>query len=93
MEIKKLWNTWRHTIALHGTLEIKMVTPINQDRQSLIQMETKEDAVGEIIKMRGVNQDGLEIYVVIELIGRKELISQYRFETQKHVGIVLRTID
>jgi hypothetical protein len=93
VEIKKLWNTWRHSIALHGTLEIKMVMPINNDVKNIVQIEAEEVNVGEKIKMRGLNHDGLEIYVVIELIGKKELIERYHFEVNKHVGIVIKTID
>ncbi len=90
MSIKKLLGTLRQRIALHATLEIKMLTPINNTARDLVQLG---EPVCEKMKMRGTTGEGIEVYVEIELIGDAGAMDKFHFELGKHVGLVLRTID
>ena len=39
------------------------------------------------------NADGVEIYLYLELIGRRYDLEKYRFNLGKHAGLVLRVIE
>lgn len=82
--------TKRHQ-ALHATLEVKMITPINNGTQELVQ-------AGEIqpkyqLKLRGKCGDGIEVSLDLELIGDPHVLDKYQFMVGDHLGMVLRAID
>ena len=58
--------TKRHH-ALHATLEVKMITPINNNSQELVQ--ASEIIPRYLLKLKGKSGDGVEVGLDIELIG------------------------
>ena len=90
MIIQKLLETLRHRIALHATLEIKMLTSINNTERDLVKLG---EPTCEKMKMRGTTGEGIEVYVEIELIGESGALDKFHFALGKHVGLVMRTID
>lgn len=76
----------RH-IALHTTLEIKMITPINNHSQELVQASKPRHHM----KLIGKCGDGIE--VALELIGDPHALDKYQFMVGDHLGLVLRAID
>jgi hypothetical protein len=96
MLIKNLFLPWRQNVALHATLETKVVTQIDHQSRELVQLETAPDeasAVKSQLEFRGKTRDGIEVYCDIELIGPSNLLKQFQFTEGKHVGLVLRAID
>lgn len=96
MLIKNPFGIWRQNVALHVSLETKLVTSIDSQSRGMVQLETtpeKSDAVKSQLKFRGKTRDGIEVYVDIELIGPSNMLKQFQFEEGKHVGLVLRAID
>jgi hypothetical protein len=89
MTIKQFLKTWRHNVALSAMLEIKRVTPIN----SKLRDHIKIGNIQEGIKLQGKTDEGVEVYIEIELIGAPELLNKFRFEAGKHAGFVLSAID
>lgn len=77
-------------LALHATLEIKMITVINNASQKLVKLEqpTKEK-----MKLRGTTGNGIDVYIDMELVGSPMDLEQFRFEVGHHLGMVLRLID
>lgn len=80
----------RHT-ALHTTLEVKMITPLNNDTQELVQ--ASEIIPRYHLKLKGTCGDGVEVGIDIELIGDPQVMEKYQFEIGDHLGLVLRAID
>lgn len=76
--------------SLHATLEIKMITVVNNSSQELIKLghPTKEK-----MKLRGTTGNGIDVYIDMELIGSPDELAQFRFEVGHHLGMVLRLID
>jgi hypothetical protein len=89
MTLKSLLNTWRHNIPLTATLEIRRISPINNAERDLVQIGTG----GERLKLQGVGEDSIDVYIDIEVIGDPAMLRKFRFELGKHVGIVIRVID
>jgi hypothetical protein len=85
--IRSFLKTFQQNIALSAALEIKQVFPINDAKRELVKLG------GERIKLQGRTDEGVEVYIEIELIGAPELLSKFRFEAGKHAGFVLRAID
>ena len=90
MIIKRLFETLRHHIALHATLEVKMFELINNATRDLVRLG---EPMGHKIKLRGTTGEGIEVYVDIELIGESGALDKFHFAIGKHVGLVMRTID
>lgn len=67
-------------LALHATLEVKMITSLNNASQ-------------ELVKLSGTCGDGITVAIDLELIGSHESLSRFRFEVGSHLGMVLRLID
>lgn len=88
--LKEFLDTWRHNIALHATLEIKRISPINNNERQIVRMEV---GAPERLKLQGQTTDGVDIYIDLELLGTQEMLRKFRFEAGKHVGLVLRVID
>lgn len=82
--------TKRHT-ALHATLEVKMITPINNNSQELVQ--ASEIIPRYLLKLKGKCGDGVEVGLDIELIGDPHVLEKYQFQVGDHLGLVLRAID
>ena len=77
-------------LALHATLEIKMITVLNNDTQKVVKLG---EPTREQMKLRGTTGDGIEVYHEMELIGSAEALSKFRFQIGHHLGMVLRLID
>lgn len=92
MSLKSLLDTWRHNIALHATLEIKRIDPINHNEREIV---TLVGQASDIIKLQGANDEGIDVYINIEVevLARPDLIRKYKFAVGKHAGLVLRAID
>jgi hypothetical protein len=86
---RKLIDTIKQHAALHVSLEIKMVRPINDERRELVQLKGS----GQHVKLFGTTADGIECYVEIELLGKPDELERFHFTAGKHAGLVLRTID
>ena len=82
--------TKRHN-ALHATLEVKMITPINNNSQELVQ--ASEIIPRYLLKLKGKSGDGVEVGLDIELIGDPHVLEKYQFMVGDHLGLVLRAID
>lgn len=82
--------TKRHH-ALHATLEVKMITPINNDTQELVQ--ASEIIPRYQLKLRGTNGEGIDVSLDLELIGDPHVLDKYQFMVGDHLGLVLRAID
>ncbi len=80
----------RH-IALHATLEVKMITPLNNATQELVQ--ASEIIPRYQLKLKGTCGDGIEVALDIELIGDPHVMEKYQFELGDHLGLVLRAIE
>jgi hypothetical protein len=96
MLIKNLFLPWRQNVALHVSLETKVVTQIDHKSRELVQLETapaEANTIKSQLKFRGKTRDGIEVYVDIELIGPSSMLKQFQFTEGKHVGLVLRAID
>lgn len=76
--------------AFHASLEIKQVKTINADTRDLVKLEL---TCHEHLKLYGKNADGVEVYLNLELIGRRADLEKYRFDLGKHAGLVLRVIE
>lgn len=77
-------------LALHATLEIKMITALNNETQEMVQLG---EPTCEKMKLRGTTGNGIDVYIDMELIGSPEALDQFRFEVGHHLGMVLRLID
>ncbi len=77
--------------ALHATLEVKMITPINNNSQELVQ--ASEIIPRHQLKLRGKTGDGIDVSLDIELIGDPYVLDKYQFMVGDHLGLVLRAID
>ena len=77
-------------LALHATLEIKMITVINAETQGLIKLGAP---TCEKMKLSGTTGDGIVVAIDMELIGSHEALNKFRFEVGHHLGIVMRWID
>lgn len=77
--------------ALHATLEVKMITPINNASQELVQ--ASEIIPRYQLKLRGKCGDGINVSLDIELIGDPHVLDKYHFMVGDHLGLVLRAID
>ena len=82
--------TKRHT-ALHATLEVKMITPINNNSQELVQ--ASDIIPRHQLKLRGKTGEGIEVSLDLELIGDFHVLEKYQFLVGDHLGLVLRAID
>lgn len=91
--LKELFDTWRHNIALHATLEIKRISPINNNERDLVRIGAGDQNNPLCLKLQGVTQDGIDVYIDVELLGTPEMLNKFRFAPGKHVGLVLRVID
>jgi hypothetical protein len=87
--MKQLVTTHRQNIALALILDIKQITPINNNARDLVKIGDSAEG----IKLQGVTDEGINVYIEIELIGDPALLKKYRFEIGKHAGFVLRAID
>lgn len=79
----------RHT-ALHATLEVKMITPINNNSQELVKAS---DIPRYQIKLYGKSGEGIDVSLDLELIGDPNVLDKYQFLVGDHLGLVLRAID
>lgn len=87
---------WRQNIALHATLMTKEVIRIDANTRHLVPMDNQpsaENLASLKLKCPGKTQDGIEVFVNIELIGAPHLLHQFKFKEGQHVGLVLRAID
>ncbi len=90
MLIRNLFAPWRHNVAIHATLITREVTPIDGATRELVAMDNGEKIH---MKFRGETNDGIEVFVDLELIGPPELLKQFQFKHGQHAGMVLRAID
>lgn len=96
MNIKNLFHPWRQNVALHATLITKEVIRIDGNTRDMVPLDNSVSAqqvTSLKLKCPGRTQDGIEVFVNIELIGPPYLLQQFQFKEGKHVGLVLRTID
>ena len=84
--------TKRHN-ALHATLEVKMITPINNNSQELVQ--ASKIIPRHKLKLQGTTGDGINVSLELELelIGDPNVMDKYQFMVGDHLGLVLRAID
>ena len=82
--------TLQNNLALHSTLEIKMITVINGATQGLVKLGAP---TSELMKLSGTTGDGILVAIDMELIGSPEALNRFRFEVGHHLGMVLRLID
>ena len=80
----------QNNLALHATLEIKMITIMNNDTQKVVKLG---EPTRELMKLRGTTGEGIDVYLDMELIGSPEALNRFRFEVGHHLGMVLRLID
>ena len=85
--MRKTINT---NLALHSTLEIKMITVINAATQGLVKLGAP---TCEKMKLSGTTGDGIVVAIDMELIGSQDALSKFSFEVGHHLGMVLRLID
>lgn len=90
MSLKEIYSQWRHN-ALHATLEVKIITPINNDSQELVLASDIKPR--HQLKLRGKTGDGIDVYLYIELIGDAQVLEKYQYMVGDHLGLVLRAID
>ena len=77
--------------ALHATLEVKMITPINNNSQELVQ--ASEIIPRHQLKLQGTTGDGINVSLELELIGDPNVLDKYQFMVGDHLGLVLRAIE
>jgi hypothetical protein len=88
--IKQLIDTWRHNIALHATLEIKRISPINNNEREIVTMSVGNP---ERLKLQGKADEDVDLYCEIEILAKPDVLKKFKFAPGKHVGLVLRVID
>ena len=76
---------------MHATLEVKMITAINNKTQELV--HASEILPRHQLKLRGKTGEGIDVYLDIELIGDSQVLEKYQFMVGDHLGLVLRAID
>lgn len=82
--------TNRNTV-LHATLEVKMITPINNKTQELVQAI---DIIPRYqLKFKGKCGDGIEVALDLELIGDPNVMDKYQFEIGDLLSLVIRGIE
>lgn len=82
--------TIHNNLALHATLEIKMITVLNNDTQKIVKIG---EPTREQMKLRGTTGEGIDVYLEMELIGSQDALNRFRFEVGHHLGMVLRLLD
>ena len=81
----------KRNLVLHATLEVKMIAPINQKTQELVQAVKVEPRYQ--LKLKGTCGDGIVAALDLELIGDPLVLEKYQFEVGDLLGLVIRPID